>query len=187
MMRIGLILAGGQARRMGGIDKASAILNGRPLIHHVLERLAPQVDQVLISGRLDYGSGLTVLADRTDGPAGPAAGLHAAAKHLANVPDCGLITVPVDAPFLPLDLVERLCAGPLPAIAHAGGRMQPAFSAWTPDEVAAQLAHRPAGAGLALIQLARDANARTVAFDDPGAFRNINSAEDLAAAEVDVD
>ncbi|MFY0636313.1 molybdenum cofactor guanylyltransferase [Maricaulis maris] len=186
MRRTGLILAGGQARRMGGIDKASAVLNGRPLIQHVLERLTPQVDQVLISGRSDYGSGLTVLADRTDGPAGPAAGLHAAAKHLAEVPDCVLITVPVDAPFLAPDLVERLCAGPLPAIAHAGGRLQPAFSAWRPADVAAQLTHSPAGAGLALIQLARNANARTVAFDGPGAFLNINSAEDLAAAEADV-
>jgi len=61
MIRIGLILAGGQARRMGGTDKASVRLNGRRLIDHVRNRLTPQVDRVLISGRSDYGSGLWLI------------------------------------------------------------------------------------------------------------------------------
>jgi len=184
MTRFGLILAGGQARRMGGADKALAQLKGRHLIEHVAERLTPQVDQVLISGRADYGSEMKVLTDGPVGPAGPAAGLFAAAQYLADHPASIVIAVPVDAPFLPLDLVERLCAGSLPAVAHAGERLQPAFSAWTQDELVAQLARHPAGQGLALGQLARDANARTVKFDDPGAFFNINSADDLAAAEA---
>ncbi len=187
MICFGVILTGGQGRRMGGVDKASVKLNGTRLIDHMLERLRPQVDQVLISGCSDYGSGLPVLTDLTDGPAGPAAGFHAAAQHLADLPECVLVSAPVDAPFMPLDLVKRLCTGPLPAVAHSGGRLQPAFSAWTSSHLATQLTHWPAGTGLPLGRLARNANARTVVFDNPGAFLNLNSAEDLAAAEEGFD
>ncbi len=108
---IGLILAGGRSRRMG-TDKAFAMLAGRPLLEHVIERLAPQVDRIVISSNApppnfaDYG--VPVLPDILGGFCGPLAGIHAA---LAAFPGAALVSVAVDLPLLPRDLVARLKVG----------------------------------------------------------------------------
>lgn len=105
---IGLILAGGRSRRMG-TDKALVTLAGRSLAAHVIERLAPQVDEVVISSnapRVDFG--VSVLPDVLGGYCGPLAGVHAA---LARFPDAAVVSVAVDLPLLPRDLVARLKAG----------------------------------------------------------------------------
>ncbi|RKQ96207.1 molybdenum cofactor guanylyltransferase [Maricaulis maris] len=184
MTRFGIILAGGQSRRMGGVDKAGLELGGRRLIDHVITRLTPQVDTVLIAGPDDYGSGLATLPDPEDGPVGPAAGLLAAARHVIAVgaTDPALVTVPVDTPFLATDLVHRLCADPLPAVAQSGGRLQPAFSAWRPDTLLALLADLPPGSGPALAALADAAAAHRVDFAVGDAFLNINTVTDLEQA-----
>ncbi len=108
---IGLILAGGLSRRMG-TDKAFVTLAGRPLLAHVVERLAPQVDRVVISSNAPPARfaafGLPVLADILGGHRGPLAGVHAA---LTTFPDAGVVSVAVDLPLLPRDLVARLAAG----------------------------------------------------------------------------
>ncbi|HEX5862679.1 MAG TPA: molybdenum cofactor guanylyltransferase MobA, partial [Casimicrobiaceae bacterium] len=107
----GVILAGGQGRRMGTIDKGLVPLDGRPMVAHVLERLRPQVDEILINAnqhRAEYEAfGHTVLADVIGGFAGPLAGLHVALAH-ASYPQ--VATVPCDSPFLPEDLIARLSA-----------------------------------------------------------------------------
>lgn len=108
---LGLILAGGRSRRMG-TDKAFATLAGRPLLAHAIGRLAPQVDRVVISSNApapnfaDYG--VPVLPDMLGGFRGPLAGIHAA---LATFPDAMIVSVAVDLPLLPRDLVARLKAG----------------------------------------------------------------------------
>ncbi len=105
---IGLVLAGGRSRRMG-TDKALVTLAGRSLAAHVIERLAPQVDEVVISSnapRVDFG--VSVLPDVLGGYCGPLAGVHAA---LARFPDAAVVSVAVDLPLLPRDLVARLKAG----------------------------------------------------------------------------
>ncbi|TAM47085.1 MAG: molybdenum cofactor guanylyltransferase [Gammaproteobacteria bacterium] len=105
---IGLILAGGRSRRMG-TDKALVTLAGRSLAAHVIERLAPQVDEVVISSnapRVDFG--VSVLPDVLGGYCGPLAGVHAA---LARFPDAAVVSVAVDLPLLPRDLVARLKTG----------------------------------------------------------------------------
>ncbi len=108
---IGLILAGGRSRRMG-TDKAFATLAGRPLTAHVIERLAPQVDRIVISSNAPVANftdtGATVLPDIHGGFCGPLAGVHAA---LATFPDAVVVSVAVDLPFLPRDLVAQLGAG----------------------------------------------------------------------------
>lgn len=108
---IGLILAGGRSRRMG-TDKALVTLAGRPLLAHVVERLAPQVDRVVISSNASpvrfAAFGLPVLADILGGHRGPLAGVHAA---LAAFPGSAIVSVAVDLPLLPRDLVARLKAG----------------------------------------------------------------------------
>jgi molybdopterin-guanine dinucleotide biosynthesis protein A len=130
---IGVILAGGQSRRMGA-DKATIMLASRPLIAHVIERLAPQVDALAISANDDPERfahlGLPVFGDEIGGVAGPLAGAHAAA---GRYPHDDVVTVAVDLPFLPRDLVTRLRAAigetaPAPSLAR-GPRLDPVGAA----------------------------------------------------------
>jgi molybdopterin-guanine dinucleotide biosynthesis protein A len=106
---VGVVLAGGRATRLAGCDKALVALAGRPLLAHVLARLRPQVDAVAINSNApasDYASfALPVIADTHSGFQGPLAGIHAGMQ--AYPLDC-LLTVAVDLPFLPTDLVARL-------------------------------------------------------------------------------
>ncbi len=107
----GVILAGGLGRRMGGVDKGLQLLNGRPLVAHVVERLMPQVDELLINANQNaerYAAfGHRVIADAIPDFAGPLAGLHAA---LAAATHPLVATAPCDSPFLPADLISRLFA-----------------------------------------------------------------------------
>ena len=129
----GVILAGGLARRMGGADKGLQLLGGRPLAARVAERLAPQVDELLINANRNAAAyaalGYPVFADQVPDFAGPLAGLHAALTQAAHPL---VATVPCDSPFLPEDLVLRLlaaltAAGADLAVAAAGGRLHPVF------------------------------------------------------------
>ena len=102
----GVVLAGGQGRRMGGVDKGLQLLNGRPMIAHVIARLAPQVGDIVINAnqnREAYAAfGHPVVPDAIEGYAGPLAGLHAGLQ-AATQPL--VVTAPCDSPFLPEDLV----------------------------------------------------------------------------------
>jgi molybdenum cofactor guanylyltransferase len=126
----GLVLAGGQGRRMGGIDKGLAPFHGRPLVAHVVERLRPQVERLLISANRNieaYTAFGEVVTDRVADFAGPLAGLDAG-LHACAAPL--LVTVPCDAPFLPADLVARLAAARAAAdadvaIARTGTQVHP--------------------------------------------------------------
>jgi molybdopterin-guanine dinucleotide biosynthesis protein A len=135
-MRIfGVILAGGQGRRMaGGADKALLTLAGAPLLAHVIDRLEPQVERLALSANGDAGRfarfGLPVLADEE--AAGPLAGLVAALRWAAPLGASAVLSAPVDGPFLPPDLCPRLClaAESAPeglALASAGGRLHPTY------------------------------------------------------------
>ena len=118
---------------MGGVDKGLQLLDGRPLVRHVTERLAPQVDHLLINANRSqeqYAAlAYPLITDVISGFAGPLAGLHAALT-AAETPL--VATAPCDSPYLPLDLIERLYAGLQSqgadiAIASAGGRIHPVF------------------------------------------------------------
>lgn len=107
----GLVLAGGQASRMGGLDKGLQLLAGQPLALHALQRLQPQVRTCLISANRHtdrYAAwGVPVLPDHLQGYPGPLAGF------LAGLTACTtpwLLTVPCDSPFFPADLAQRLAA-----------------------------------------------------------------------------
>ena len=108
----GIVLAGGLGRRMGGVDKGLVMLDGRPMVARVLERLRPQVADVLINANQNaerYAEfGYPVVRDAVGGFAGPLAGLHAG---LAQLRHEYAATVPCDSPFLPADLIARLGAG----------------------------------------------------------------------------
>lgn len=187
---IGVILAGGGSQRMGGPgksrDKALATLAGKSLFDHVLDRLAPQVDRVMVSGRSDYGSGLAVVADIPGGAEGPVAGIRAVYDWLAGDGEtaAALVTAPVDCPFLPADLVARLSACGAAAIAEGDDRIQPAFGYWPMAVVAAHIEALERPGWLSLQRWAKICGAERVVFNQASAFLNINCKDDLAAAEL---
>src|SRR5512134_455814 len=128
----GIVLAGGQGRRMGGVDKGLQLLRGKPMIEWVLERLAPQVGEVIVNANQNIPSyekyGYRVVRDEVGGFAGPLAGLHAGLKAAANPL---VVTVPCDSPFLPDDLVKRLSAALTNqhlAVAKTGEQPHPVFA-----------------------------------------------------------
>ena len=151
---VGLLLAGGLARRMGGGDKALRPLGDRTLLDHVIDRVRPQVAALVLNANGDPARfapfGLPVAADSIADFAGPLAGVLAGLDWAAaNRPDCRLIvSVPTDAPFLPRDLVARLldgmdAAGAELACAASGGQPHPVVGLWPVrlrDELRAALA-----------------------------------------------
>jgi molybdopterin-guanine dinucleotide biosynthesis protein A len=129
----GIVLAGGLARRMGGIDKGLARLGGRAMIEHVIERLSPQVAELIINANRNterYAQlGYRVVPDVIEGFAGPLAGLE---RGLAEAAHDLVVTAPCDSPFLPLDLVTRLhgalnAAQADLAVARTGSQPHPVF------------------------------------------------------------
>lgn len=138
---IGVLLAGGLARRMGGGDKPLRLLGGRPLLAHVIERLRPQVAGLVLNANGEPARfaafGLPVVADSIPDYAGPLAGILAGLDWTAaQRPDCPMIaTVATDAPFLPTDLVARMAQalageGADLACAASGGRTHPVIGLW---------------------------------------------------------
>jgi len=182
----GIVLAGGLGRRMGGVDKGLQLLHGRPMIAHVLARLAPQVDDIVINANQNlerYAAfGHRVVSDRVSGFAGPLAGLHAG---LAAVAHPLAVTVPCDSPFLPADLVARLAeqlgANDL-AVAKTGDQPHPVF-ALVHRSVVSNLENYLAGGGRKIDAWYASLQVVEVAFDDEAdAFRNINTLEELGRA-----
>jgi molybdopterin-guanine dinucleotide biosynthesis protein A len=185
----GLVLAGGQGSRMGGVDKGLQLFRGKPMVAHVLERLAPQVDELLVNANRNVEEytrlGHRVIADEIPGFAGPLAGFE---RGLAHARGAFLVTVPCDSPFLPTDLVARLRAaleqrGADLAVAKTGEQAHPVFCLMR-REVLPSLRDF-LGSGQRKIDRWYSALAvAEVAFDDEAdAFLNINTREELASLE----
>ncbi|MDH5246877.1 MAG: molybdenum cofactor guanylyltransferase MobA [Betaproteobacteria bacterium] len=184
----GVVLAGGQGRRMGGVDKGLVELDRAPMVAHVLARLAPQVGAVLINANQNLDRyralGPPVVPDAVGGFAGPLAGLHAG---LTRASGELVVTVPCDSPFLPLDLVARLRAalereGAQLAVAKTFDQPHPVFALVRRD-VLPNLAAFLAAGGRKIDAWYASLRVVEVPFDDEAeAFRNINTADELAAA-----
>ena len=181
----GLVLAGGQGRRMGGVDKGLQPLRNKAMVQWVLERLRPQVADVIINANQNQGHyayfGHTVVSDEIGGFAGPLAGLHAGLK---NAVRSYMVTVPCDSPFLPQDLVERLHAGLASAqadlaVAKTGNQAHPVFALVRTTvlphlEAFLHEGGRKIDAWYATLRIAE------VDFEDEAAFSNINTREELS-------
>lgn len=136
----GVLLAGGQSRRMGGGDKGLLGFGHGTMLGHVIERFAPQVGQLVLNANGDparFGEfGLPVVADTIDGNVGPLAGVLAGMRWAReNTRARFIATASTDAPFLPLNLVANLCdfaeANPAAiAIARSGGHLHPVIGLW---------------------------------------------------------
>ncbi len=171
---------------MGGVDKGLQLLRGKPMVAWALERLAPQVDEVIVNANQNLEAyavfGHRVVPDAIGGFAGPLAGLHAgltAASHPLAV------TVPCDSPFLPLDLVARL-RGALGehdlAVAKTGDQPHPVFSLVRPS-VLGHLEKFLSAGGRKIDAWYATLKVVEVPFDDEAdAFRNINTREELKDA-----
>jgi molybdopterin-guanine dinucleotide biosynthesis protein A len=186
----GVILAGGEGRRMGGVDKAFVPLAGRPLIAHVLDRLEPQVERVLISANGDAsrfaGFGCRVVAD--DRPQGPLSGVLSALTAAATIGATHVVSTPVDTPFLPGDLVPQLllaAEGSPEDLAFASDATgdHPATALW-PVGLAPALSAFLATGEAKVTRFTAAHGAARASFPDPRAFLNLNTPEDLAAAEA---
>jgi molybdopterin-guanine dinucleotide biosynthesis protein A len=182
----GIVLAGGQGRRMGGVDKGLQLLRGKPMAAWAIERLAPQVDEIVVNANQNLEAyaafGHRVVPDAIGGFAGPLAGLHAG---LAAVSHPFAVTVPCDSPFLPADLVARL-RGALGehdlAVAKTGAQAHPVFSL-VRRSVRAHLQDFLSGGGRKIEAWYASLKVVEVPFDDEAdAFRNINTREELKDA-----
>jgi molybdenum cofactor guanylyltransferase len=194
---LGLVLAGGRARRMGGGDKARIRIGGATILERVLARLAPQCSRVVINANGDPArfadTGLVVVADSVPDFAGPLAGILAGLDWTAaHAPECEwLASVPGDCPFLPKDLVARLheariAAGAPLACARSGEWRHPVVALW-PVKLREDLRHALSNEGLHKIELWTVPHGVGIAAwpaepIDP--FFNVNTPEDAARAEA---
>lgn len=195
---LGVILAGGLATRMGGGDKGMLALKGRPLLHHVIDRLDPQVAGLALNANGDAARfadlGLPVVADSVPGNPGPLAGVLAGLDWAAGQGAGHIVTAAADTPFLPPDLVPRLLlasemAGMPIALAATrdaarGVLRQPTIGLWPVDlrdDLRAALA---GGLRKVVLWAARHGAADAVFPGTPfDPFFNVNTPDDLARAE----
>ncbi|MCA1322766.1 molybdenum cofactor guanylyltransferase MobA [Herbaspirillum sp. alder98] len=188
----GLVLAGGRGSRMGGLDKGLQPLHGKPLVQHVIARLAPQVGPLALNINRSHARyaalGYPLWPDLDDGFQGPLAGLQSGLRHCTTP---FLATTPCDAPLIPDDLVQRLAsamtaAGAQAAYAVTGRgeeRQRHPVCALLDASVSASLDQFLA-AGERRMALWFDSLKRVeVDFPDPNAFRNINTGQQLQQLE----
>ena len=192
----GLILAGGRGSRMGGLDKGLQMLQGRPLVAHVHERLAQQVASVLISANRHHDEyrawSQQVMSDSRPDYPGPLAGIETALAALARGEPAlpWLVTAPCDAPRLPLDLVSRLAQAAAAgrcqvAIAHDGERVHPVFALIHVDALPVLRAYIATGRRRADGWYASLPSVEVDFSDCPQAFVNLNTREELDALGAD--
>ena len=184
---VGLILAGGRGTRMGGVRKADLRLGGVRLLERCAERLAPQVDALAVNSNAPVQTDLPIVPDTVPGFAGPLAGILAGLGWAERQGATHLVTVAVDTPFFPCDLVPRLLlarANGGAAIAATSDGKHGTFGLWPVDQ-ADDLAQFIAKGGRKVTAFTDTQDAALAQFPDtdPPAFFNINTPEDLIRAE----
>ena len=189
---LGVILAGGQATRMGGGDKGLLALGDTTILDHVIERLEPQVGAIALNANGDAARfsalGLPVIADSIDGFAGPLSGVLSGLDWAANKGASHIVTAAADTPFFPCDLVPQLMlaaenAGSDIALARTPDGQHPTFGLW-PTHLRNDL-RAALNDGLRKVVVWTDKHgAATAHFPDDGAFFNVNTPDDLATAKA---
>ena len=189
----GLILAGGRGSRMGSIDKGLAPFGAQPMVQHVLQRLQPQVQSLLINANQNLDAyaafGAPVWPDAMPDFAGPLAGLQTGLMHCETP---YLVTAPCDSPFLPADLVARLSAALLAeeadlavAVTGAGDTRQPhPVFCLAKVSVLPHLTAFLEGGGRKVDRWYATLRVTEVHFADEDAFRNINTLAELRQYET---
>jgi molybdopterin-guanine dinucleotide biosynthesis protein A len=189
----GLILAGGRAQRMGGIDKGFIAFHGKPLIESAISRLKPQVSTILINANRSITKyshyGYPVLMDETPDFSGPLAGFAVGLKHCKTP---YLLTSPCDSPLLPTDLAEKM------AVELEGNHLELVFASSKEDD--GKIWSQPvfclmksnlqdslhaflSKGDLKIDRWFKELRSGTVVFEHSQAFANVNTPEELAALE----
>jgi molybdopterin-guanine dinucleotide biosynthesis protein A len=189
-MIAGVILAGGRATRMGGGDKGLLALGDRPILAHVIERLAPQVGRLALNANGDPARfaafGLPVLPDGVPGFPGPLAGVLAGLDWAVTEGAEAIVTAAADTPFFPRDLAARLAraaaaeGAPL-AMAVTGPDRHPTFGLW-PVALRENLRAALENGLRKVIAWTEPHGCARVEFGDPDAFFNVNTPEELTRA-----
>lgn len=187
----GVVLAGGQGSRMGGVDKGWVEFQGIPLIEHVIRRLAPQTDQILIIANRSIERyqqlGHTVIQDQIAGFHGPLAGIHVA-LHTITTPLA--LVVPTDAPLLPVDLLTQLATKTRidatldhPVLTHDGEREQPLFGIY-PKTLESALEKYLMQGQRRLMQWCKDHHAEWIDLSEQkDGFANVNTPAQLSVTK----
>ena len=184
----GVILAGGQARRMGGQDKGLVMLNGKPMVEIIIDIIKPQTAKLLINANRNHDRysqyDLELVADELSGFCGPLAGMASALK---TINTDYMVTAPCDSPFIPLDLVQRL-ADALEnksteiSVAHDGERIQPVFCMLKKTLLQSLTDYLAAGERKIDRWFKQHDFAIADFSDKPETFDNINTHEDVESA-----
>lgn len=186
----GVILAGGQARRMQGQDKGLVLLKNKPLIEYVIDILKPQLGMLLINANRNHRQyseyGFDIVSDELSGYCGPLAGMASA---LNKTETKYMLTAPCDSPFMPDDLVQRLAtaletAGADISVAHNGERMQPVFCLMKKKLMPSMNDFLSNGERKIDKWFNQHALAIADFSDIPKTFDNLNTLEDIKAIEA---
>ncbi|WP_114653690.1 molybdenum cofactor guanylyltransferase MobA [Polynucleobacter necessarius] len=189
----GLILAGGRAQRMGGIDKGLIPFHGKPLIESAISRLKPQVSIILINANRSITKyahyGYPVLMDETPDFSGPLAGFSVGLKHCKTP---YLLTLPCDSPLLPDDLAQKMAAElesnnlelVFASSKEEDGKIwsQPVFCLMK-SHLQESLDTFLSKGELKIDRWFKELRSGTVVFENPQAFANVNTPEELAVLE----
>lgn len=185
-----IILSGGRATRMGGIDKGLVSLQQKPLVQHVIARLTPQADEILINANREIAQYQTftypVLQDAQSNFIGPLAGFSLGLQHAKHD---YLLTVPCDSPLLPHDLVQRLLKALITlnadiAVASSEGNAHPVFCLCKKNVLPSLTAYLKNGERRVSSWQKSLAYTEVDFSDCSEAFTNLNTFEDLAALEL---
>ena len=189
----GVILAGGKGTRMNGANKALLMLQGKPLVTHVSERLALQIEIIGINANRDLEIFLNsefhlpIVKDGIGGDLGPLDGILGAMLFAEKNGCTHALTVSVDTPFIPLNLAEKLSdeAAPNISIATSNGRIHGTLGLWPIMQIVGLRTFILSGKSLKLMDYLNESGFVKVSFEgsSPDPFFNINTPDDLVAAE----
>lgn len=185
-----LILSGGRATRMNGVDKGLVHLQQKPLIQHVIERLTSQADEILINANREFPTykafGYCVLQDEVEDFPGPLAGFSLGLQHAKHK---YLLTVPCDSPLLPLNLATRLLTALIEnnadiAVAVSDGKTHPVFSLCKRTLLPSLTEYLQQGERRVSAWQKIQHYIEVDFSDCHEAFTNLNTLDDLAALEI---
>ena len=185
-----VIIAGGRATRMGGVDKGLVLLQKKPLVQYVIERLKPQVDDIYINANREIAAyaafGLPVLQDENADFIGPLAGFSLGLKHAKHE---YILTVPCDSPLLPLDLAEKLLNNMLErhadiAVTSSDGNAYPVICLCKKSVLPSLIAFIANGERKVSTWQKSQKYVEVDFNDSSEAFTNLNTFEDLVPLEL---
>ncbi len=185
-----IILSGGRATRMNGVDKGLVLLQKKPFIQHVIERLTPQVDEILINANRELAQyqalGYPVLQDEVEDFLGPLAGFSLGLQHAKHD---YVLTVPCDSPLLPVDLAQRLMAALVEhkatiAIASSDNSTHPVFCLCKKTVLPSLITYLQQGERRVSAWQKSQQYIEVDFSDCNEAFTNLNTFEDLAVLEA---